>query len=402
MRRRLTLLAAAVLLSSGCSDERPGRPELAAGRFQEAARRHFSAEERARGKECSRRRLFCFLIGVLMRLAVLALLAGKFSPLLERLHARIAGGGRRRLLAAGAADAGIAALVAGSYALAGLPASALRWALVGKAFGLTRLSFFHFLARWAGGGGIVVLLGIVFGVGVALAARKFLAWWGPAFWAAGSVVVGALVLLWPVVVDPLFSRFRPVEEEVKGEVASVARAAGMEIEAVYWSDASTRTTAANAYFTGLGPTKRIVLYDTLPRELPALLSVVAHELGHWRKGHVWKGLALSLVAAGVFFLLAPRLFGLEGSPALCARVAALAFAFFLLSLPVSNCVSRAFEREADLFALELTRDPEAFIALERALVVKNCGDPAPNRLVQFLLHTHPSPAERILAAEGFE
>ena len=222
------------------------------------------------------------------------------------------------------------------------------------------------------------------------------------FWAAGSAAVGVLVLLWPVVVDPLFSRFRPVEEEMAREVESVARAAGMKVGAVYWSDASTRTAAANAYFTGLGPTKRIVLYDTLPRELPVLLSVVAHELGHWRKGHVWKGLLLGLFASGLFFLVVPRLFGLEGSPALPARVAALAFAFFLVSLPVSNVVSRGFERDADRFALELTRDPDAFIVLERALVVKNCADPAPGRVLHFLLHTHPSPAERILAAEEFE
>ncbi len=389
MRRRLAITAAVLMLSAGCS----------AGKLEDVARRHFSAEERARGESCSRRRLACFLFDVAMRLAVLALLAGRFSPLLERLHGKVAEGGWARMLAA---DACVAAAVAAAYALAGLPTALIHWAIVGRAFDLTRLSFFRLLGRWAAGAGIVVLLGVLLGTGIAASARVLGRWWGPVFWAGGSVVAGLLVLLWPVVVDPLFSRFRPVEEEVAREIHSLARAAGMEAKAVYWSDASTRTTAANAYFTGLGPTRRVVLYDTLPKETPLLLSVVGHELGHWKKGHVWKGLLLSFLAAGLFFLTAPRLFGLESSPALSARVAALAFAFFLVSLPLSNVISRRFERQADRFALEVTGDPGAFIALECALVVKNCGDPTPNRVAHFFLHTHPSPAERILAAEEFE
>ena len=251
-------------------------------------------------------------------------------------------------------------------------------------------------------GGAAILMGLM---------RRFPRhWWAPA---SASVVALSVVFLWlaPVVIDPIFNKFTPLPEgKLRAEVVELAERSGVEVGEVYRIDASRRTTGANAYVGGIGPTKRVVLYDNLIEDFsPAeVRSVVAHELGHVKHQDVPKGLLwVALVAPGALFLiqrlterLAPDAIGGEpgagraGPAALPAAVLSLAVVSFVLGI-VGNNISRRVEARADTYALELTDDPEGFIGLERRLVTQNLGDPDPPGALVALFSTHPPAMERI-------
>ena len=179
----------------------------------------------------------------------------------------------------------------------------------------------------------------------------------------------------------------------------LARRAGVDVGEVYSVDASRRTTAANAYVTGLGRTKRVVLYDTLLKDFtPAETRlVVAHELGHVRHRDVPHGLLwVALVAP--FGTLAVARAGERLTRPGTTSVPAVALALALLApavTTISNQLSRAIERRADAFALDLTGEPDAMVGFERRITLQNVGDPDPPRWQQLLLGTHPSTMERI-------
>jgi STE24 endopeptidase len=234
-------------------------------------------------------------------------------------------------------------------------------------------------------------------------------------WGIGGALALLLVALAPVVIDPIFHTIRPVRDPgLRQRVLSLAQAAGLPVEGVYEADASRRTTKANAYFTGIGVTKRIVLYDTLiaKSDPEAVELVVAHEMGHWKHAHIWKGLGLSLLGIGLLLWCGARVLAWAGGRRLFhlggpADVAAMPLFLLtllllsLLSLPLQNAISRSFEREADWTSLELTRNPEAFIRAEVGLARSNLADLSPPRPVTWLLYTHPPVLERIRMAEEF-
>jgi STE24 endopeptidase len=208
------------------------------------------------------------------------------------------------------------------------------------------------------------------------------------------------------VLDPLFNRFTPLPAgELRTEVLDLARRAGVEVGEVYEVDASRRTTAANAYVNGLGATKRVVLFDTLLREFtPAETRlVVAHELGHVRHRDVAFGLLwLALVAPFATLAVARAVERLTPPGASAVPAAALVLTLVTPGVGVVyNQLSRAIERRADAFALELTGEPDAAIGLERRLTLQNVGDPAPPRWLQALMGTHPDTMERIGQALAF-
>ncbi|MBE2319984.1 M48 family metalloprotease [Solirubrobacter sp. CPCC 204708] len=246
---------------------------------------------------------------------------------------------------------------------------------------------------FAAGGGALLVVGL----------RRF----GRDWWAPGAAAVAGFAVVFsylgPVALDPIFNRFEPLPAgETRDDVLELARKAGVDVGEVYEVDASRRTTAANAYVTGLGTTKRVVLYDTLLKDFtPAETRlVVAHELGHVKHKDVPGGLLwLALVAPFgtlVVARVAERLTK-PGATAVPATVLALALVAPVLTA-ISNQLSRAIERRADAFALELTNEPEAMIGFERRITVKNVGDPDPPRWQQLLLATHPTTMERIGAA----
>jgi STE24 endopeptidase len=249
-------------------------------------------------------------------------------------------------------------------------------------------------------------------VAVALMRRLRQRWW----MGGAVVVVGfAAVFSWlaPVVIAPLFNRFEELPPgPVRADVVRLGERAGVDIGEVYRVDASRRSTALNAYVNGLGPTKQVVLYDNLLREAerPVLNSVVAHELGHVEGDDILRGIAWIAIAAplGVLFVqlsteaLSRRAGAAPGTPAVLPALALSLAATTLVLGVVSNQLSRRVEARADTFALELTRDPEALIDVQRQLSVNNVGDPDPPALLHWLFATHPSTIERIGAAVAYE
>jgi STE24 endopeptidase len=247
-------------------------------------------------------------------------------------------------------------------------------------------------------------------VAVALMRRFPRGWWLPA---CGVAVAGAgaLTFLAPVVLDPLFNRFTPLAEgQTRSDVLELADRAGVSVGEVYEVDASRRTSAANAYVSGLGATKRVVLFDTLLQELTReeVRLVVAHELAHVRHRDVPRGLAhLALSApAGLYAVaqLTRRLDRSGAQPATAATLPALVLALGLVSAAVGAIacgLSRTVERRADAFSLTLTDAPEPFISFERRIVTQNLADPDPPRWLVGLMGTHPPTIERIGIARAY-
>jgi Zn-dependent protease with chaperone function len=252
------------------------------------------------------------------------------------------------------------------------------------------------------------------GVGAAAALalmRRFTRGW----WVPGSVlVVGfatASIYLGPVVLDPIFNRFTALPEgRTRADVLALAREAGVDVGQVYEVDASRRTTASNAYVTGLGRTKRVVLYDNLLEDFTRdeVRLVVAHELGHVHYRDVPRGLLyVALVAPAALYaasLLTRRLAPAEPRPG-PAALPALALSVAVVSIGVTvvaNQLSRRIEARADSYSLRLTDAPEPFVGFERGIALRNVADPDPPEWLVALLATHPPTVERIGIAKAFE
>jgi STE24 endopeptidase len=263
---------------------------------------------------------------------------------------------------------------------------------------------------WAGDVARSAALGAAFtaagAVIVAALMRRYGAdWWRAA--AGGSVVVAVVVTLaGPVVLDPIFNDFEPLPEgELRREVLALADRAGVRIGEVFEVDASRRTSAANAYVNGLGASRRVVLYDTLLASFtPAeARTVVAHELAHVRYRDVPRLLVyLGLVApAGTRAVarLAERLGG-SAEPELPALALAAGLVSTALGV-LTRQLSRAIERRADAFSLELTGEADAFVSFEQRITRQNLADPDPPRWLAVLLGTHPPIVERLGIAAAY-
>ncbi|MGY1724107.1 M48 family metallopeptidase [Blastococcus sp. SYSU DS0533] len=240
------------------------------------------------------------------------------------------------------------------------------------------------------------------------APRTWWAWAGAA--ASGLVVVGSF--LYPVVVEPAFNSFEPLPAgELRSDLLALAEENGTPVQDVLVSDASRRTTALNAYVSGFGSTRRIVVYDTLLGELPdaEIESIVAHELGHVAADDVLTGTLMGALGAGAATALLGWLLtwtpllrraGVErpGDPRVVPLLLFLVSAGGLFATPVQNLVSRQIEERADLHALELTRDPEAFVEMQQRLAGTNLGDPDPPAAWHWFFGSHPTTAQRIAMA----
>jgi STE24 endopeptidase len=247
-----------------------------------------------------------------------------------------------------------------------------------------------------------------------------LARWQPQWWWATGAVVGALLVVlvsfaYPVVVEPLFNKFTPMPDSpLRTSLLQLARDDGVPVTDVLVADASRRTTALNAYVSGIGATRRIVVFDTLIEEAPPeeVRLVVAHELGHAKQHDVVWGTVLG--ALGVAFticLLAllgrwSWLLGRAGVDALgdgraVALVLALIAVLAFVVGPAENLLSRRIETRADVHALDLTHDPGATVAMQRRLSVTNLSDLEPSALVFGLFATHPTGPQRIALARDW-
>lgn len=237
-------------------------------------------------------------------------------------------------------------------------------------------------------------------------------WWAwTAVGAAGLVIV--MSALYPLVIEPVFNSFTPMKDgALRTELMELAQRDGVPVKDVLVSDASIRTNAVNAYVSGLGPTRRIVVYDNLLNAPDKeVVSVVAHELGHAKNGDVWIGTTLAAVgtAAAVCALALLgtwsgllRRVGVESiaSPRALALVLAFVAVVGLLSAPLQSAVSRRIEMRADAHALALTHDPKTFAAMQANLAATNKSDVDPPGLIHWLWGTHPTTAQRIAMAKA--
>jgi STE24 endopeptidase len=248
---------------------------------------------------------------------------------------------------------------------------------------------------------------------VFLARKAPRTWWAwAAAGAAGLVVAGSF--LWPVVIEPAFNTFESMPAgPLRTDLLALAEENGTPVQDVLVSDASRRTTALNAYVSGFGSTRRIVVYDTVLDRLTdaEVESITAHELGHVATDDVLTGTLIGALgaASGVAllgWLLSPRLLRRAGAdsvgdPRVVPLVLFLVAVGSLVSAPVQNLVSRHVEARADVHALDLTHEPDAFVEMQRRLARTNLCDPDPPAAWQWYFGSHPTLAQRVALAEDW-
>jgi STE24 endopeptidase len=234
---------------------------------------------------------------------------------------------------------------------------------------------------------------------------------------AGAVFAGLIIVLTnlaPVLLLPLFYSVKPLANDaLRRRLLALADRAGARVLGAYEWGLGEKTKKANAALTGIGSTRRILVSDTMLHDYSEdeIEVVLAHELAHHVHGDIWKGIAFEagLILAGFYAAsralarFAPPL-GLEGIDDVAGMPLLLltAGAVSLVMVPLAHAMSRAFERSADRFALELTRNPGAFVSAMRRLGAQNLAEEEPSRIVQWLFHSHPPLRERISAAQAFK
>ncbi len=402
MARAALLCAALVIVSLSAPIARAGdRIDL-----QRAALEHYDATFLARARAYHVPRYVAYFVQTAVILAAAwALAAGP----LGRWSAGALGVSRgtpwlARLL--------LLSLLYAGFTLLSLPFTIWRY-LQARAYGLRHDAWGPFLADWAKGVGIGWILVAVVGL-LVLACVATWPRWG---WAVAASAVAVLSLAYaaaaPLVIDPLFNKITPLgDHALEQRLLGIARAGGVPAKEVWVSDASRRSRTVNAYFTGLGKTRRIVVYDTLVEKFPPeeVGLVVAHEAGHWKYHHVNVGLALGLAAAALGLFLGQAVLlrwvasarhGLAGlgDPALVFPAYALYLTLSVVAVVPSNWISRRMETQADLASIALTGDPETFIRAEERLGRENLSDVLPPAWIEATLFTHPATSRRILLAE---
>lgn len=251
--------------------------------------------------------------------------------------------------------------------------------------------------------GLLVLVGC---------ARRWRTWWPAVAGGLAALLVLLGSFVYPVLVEPVFNDFESLEEgPLRDRILAVADQEGVPVEDVLVSDASRRTTTLNAYVSGFGGTRRVVLYDNTVDSLTEdqAVSVVAHELAHAQHNDVLVGTGLGAAGAtfgtGLLGLVlgnrrVRRSAGAEGAgdPRVVALVLALATFGALACAPVQNGISRHIEARADVTALEATQDPRAFASMQKQLAVRGLSDPTPPAWSQLLFGSHPTVLQRVALA----
>lgn len=234
-------------------------------------------------------------------------------------------------------------------------------------------------------------------------------WWWLWAWLFFSAFQFLMLWLYPVLIAPLFNKFEPLEDEVLRErIVSLMERSSLHVQGVYQVDVGKRSRHTNAYFTGIGRTKRIVLYDTLLQShtVPEVLAVLAHEAGHWRRRHVLKqvvlmqGVALVVLFASAALISERPLYEAFGfnevvpyAGLLLAGIALRPLAFFFT--PVAAGISRRFERQADSDACALAPDFTALAEAFKRLAKDNLANLHPHPLYAWFYYSHPPLLERI-------
>ncbi len=307
---------------------------------------------------------------------------------------------------------GLAVIAVGE--LCTLPLAAWRETIL-RRYGLSTQTWGPWTVDLLKGYAVAAVLGaLAFGGFYALTRLAPRSWW---YWAAAGAALLVVVLSFvlPVIVEPIFNRFTPMPAgPLRSDLLALAARDGVPVRDVLVADASRRTRAVNAYVSGFGPTRRIVVYDTLlsTSTEPEVVSVVAHELGHAKRQDVLAGTAVGALGAATAVIGVYLLGGWTGllrragvdsiaDPRGVALLLAVGAVVGLVAGPAQNLLSRRVEARADAHALALTRDAPTFEAMQRRLSVANLADPDPPALEYWLFASHPTTVQRIAAARAW-
>ena len=260
-----------------------------------------------------------------------------------------------------------------------------------------------------------VLMGLLLGAFLALLYFAPQTWW---FWTWLVFASFQLLLIWlyPVVIAPLFNKYEPVRDEgLKAEIIALMAKVGLKTEGVYQVDAGKRSRHTNAYFTGLGKTKRIVLFDTLlaSHATEEIVAVLAHEIGHWKKRHILKQLlfmetaSLALLWLASYAIAWPLLYTTFGFarpvPFVGLLLAAAVFGpLAVLLTPLGSALQRRYEREADDAVPALTGTTLPLARALKRLAKDNLANLHPHPLYAKFYYSHPPLSERIARLQALD
>ncbi len=263
------------------------------------------------------------------------------------------------------------------------------------------------------------ILALILGGGILAIFVWFYNTAGNIFWLYAWIFVSAfsvfMAMFYSTLIVPIFNKQTPLEEgELREAIEAFAQKAGFKLDNIFVIDGSKRSSKANAYFSGFGPKKRIVLFDTLIKEhtTEELVSVLAHEIGHYKKKHTLKGIIMSVLNTGIMlyllglFINRPELSMALGAEQASFHMGILAFA--LLYAPVSlllgilgNRISRKYEYEADAFAAK-KYDPEPLQEALKKLSVNHLSNLRPHPAYVYVHYSHPPLLKRLQFLEKFK
>ena len=366
----------------------------------------FDSEQVERARRYHRPAYLARVIGIAVGLLVLGLLS--FGGLGDWLFGLVDG-----LPWWGEAIA-FSALVALVGSLVATPVAFWRGYLHERRWGFSTQTLGGWVSDRAKGAAIGMALTVIPMFGLIASVHLFPSWWPLVAALGGAAVVFVVTFLAPVLLEPVFNRFAPLRDDVlAGELRRLADQAEVPVRDVLVADASRRTTKHNAYVSGIGKTRRVVVWDTLlDRGEPGEVRlVVAHELGHRRFRHVAIGTAIAMAGTALFVLGLWVLFQWDellaaigadgpGDPRMIPFVLFAGAVAELALRPFALALSRRWERDADRFSLELTGDPEAYEATHRNLALSNLGDLDPPKAAYLFFFSHPTAPERLAAGRS--
>ncbi|MBV8518331.1 MAG: M48 family metallopeptidase [Acidobacteria bacterium] len=277
-------------------------------------------------------------------------------------------------------------------------------------FDLSDQSLGSWLLDGAKGLAVSLVLSAIVGALALEAIRRYRRWW-LVLWLGSIPLILLMVVVQPIVLDPIFNKFEPLQnQQLKTKLLDLASRAGIEGGRVYQVNKSKQTKTMNAYVNGIGPTKRIVLWDTLLAKMTddEILAVMGHEMGHYVLNHMWKGLGFGLAISFVVFFAGQKIYdrGIEtrgarwgltgrGDPASLPWLLLIAGVIGFFLSPVTNGFSRHIEHEADVFSLDLTHLNEPMARAFVKFAEDSKRDPDPNRFLECWRYSHPALGRRI-------
>ncbi len=292
-----------------------------------------------------------------------------------------------------------------------IPFSIYSTFVIEEKYGFNKTTWKTFLSDKIKGYGLTIVLGSMVIIPVL---HFFDAYGANGWWIAWALITGFMIAIQPLfvhVIAPMFNKFEPLGEgELRSSIEEFASKVDFPIGRIDVMDGSRRSAHSNAYFSGFGKSRRIALFDTLleKHSTDEIVSVVAHEVGHYKKKHVISGTILGILETGLmlfifnYFMRDQALFDVFGVGEVSVYGGLVFFGMLyspisLISSIFTTALSRRNEFEADAYALETTEKPEPLISMLKGLAASNLSHLTPHPLMVFLSYSHPPVSERIAA-----